>query len=434
MSSGSHRQLMFIMISLGTSLSLGNLWRFPFVVSENGGGSFVFLYILIGFLVGLPVLILEMFLASQLQNDRRQKIYWLVPSLLSFFVLSYYSVISGWVLFFLSDFLMLILDTTRQPQRLYLLFEHPWLQWLLASVHIIAFVSLWKKNKGSILWRFRIVVLPLIFVTLSLLLYQSLQLSSIAESLRFLFYPDFDKWSRFSIGHAIGHVFFTLTVGFGVFLTIREFYSEQDHTPTIALKMTVTGILFSLVSLVVVFPLIFIQRNQAQANPFLLFDYLPPSFLTFKYGLLFGFLFFLVLYLSALNGSLVLFRAFVNLIRPVLEAKYKTSENEVGIWAGIGLFAFCLVPALGFPLFLFTKINNFNLVEVMDHFLIHWFLPLAVLSLLLYSRKRIQSAAFREFVVKDEFTSAQRLYPILKVLLLYAIPVLIVVGLFSRLF
>ena len=89
---------------------------------------------------------------------------------------------------------------------------------------------------------------------------------------------------------------------------------------------------------------------------------------------------------------------------------------------------------MGFPLFLFTKINNFNLVEIMDHFLIHWFLPLAVLSLLLNSRKRIQSKAFRDFVVRDEFTSAQRLYPILKVLLLYAIPVLIGIGLFSRLF
>lgn len=437
MSAGSHRSLLFIMISLGTSLSLGNLWRFPFVVSENGGGSFVFLYVLLGFLVGLPVLILEMFLASQDPSERRKKIYWLIPCILSFFVLSYYSVISGWVLFFLADFLMLVLDNTRRAQRLYVLFEHPWLQWLLASVHIIAFVSIWMRQRESILWRFRVIVLPLIILTLGLLLYQSLRLSSIGDSLRYLFYPDFGKWNRYSVGHAMGHVFFTLTVGFGVFLTVREFYDSKDHVPSIALKMTITGILFSLVSLVVVFPLIFIQRTQALANPFLLFDYLPPSFLNFKYGLGFGFLFFLILYMSALNGSLILFRALIKLIRPVWNTKehlWIKTRNSLGIWTGIGLFAFCSIPAMGFPFYLFTKINNFNLVEKMDHFLIHWFLPLAMLSWLLYSRKKIQSVSFKEFVVRDGFPSAERLYPVLKLLLLYFIPFLILTGLISRIF
>lgn len=439
MLSSSHRQLLFIMISLGTSFSLGNLWRFPFVVSENGGGSFVFLYITLGFLVGLPVLILEMFLASQIQNDRTKKVYWLVPLILSFFVLSYYSVISGWVLFFLTDFLMLILDTTREPQRLYVLFTHPWLQWLLASVHIIIFISMWLKQKESILWRFRAVALPLIIITLGLLLYQSLRLSSIGESVRYLFYPDFEKWSRYSIGHAVGHVFFTLTVGFGVFLTVREFYDSKDHTPTIAMKMTTAGILFSLVSLVVVFPLVFIQRNQTQANPFMLFDYLPPSFLNFKYGLGFGFLFFLVLYVSALNGSLILFRALVNLVRPVLELKYRgtvdvPSHRKIGIWAGAGLFIFSVVPAMGFPFYLVGKINNFNLVEKMDHFLIHWLLPLGVLSLLLNSRKLILSYDFKQFIISQGHASSEWLYVPLKLLLLYFIPLLILTGLFTGLF
>jgi neurotransmitter:Na+ symporter, NSS family len=435
---GSHRQILFLMISLGSSFSLGNLWRFPFVVSENGGGSFVFLYIFLGFLVGLPVLTLEMFLSSEFQKNQSQKVFRVIPMILSFFVLTYYSVISGWVLFFLTDFLMLMLNTQRQPQGLYVLFRWPWLQWLLASVHIILFVFLWMRQKESLLWRFRLVILPLIVFTLGLLLYQSLQLTSIADSLRYLFYPDFEKWSRYSIGHAIGHVFFTLSVGFGVFLMIREFYDSKDHSPTIALKMTIMDILFSLISLMVVFPIIFLQRHKTHSNPFLLFDFLPPSFLNFKYGLLFGFLFFLLLYLSALNSSLILFRSLIGLIKPIWQARIaKTAPVEthkVGIGAGMALFIFCSFPALGVPFYFFMKVNNFNLIEKMDHILIHWLLPIGVLCMLLTTRKQIRSIEFRNFIVQQGSATSEWFYEPLKIILLYFIPFLILTDLVSRIF
>lgn len=442
MSSGSHRQLLFLMISLGTSFSLGNLWRFPFVVSENGGGSFVFLYLILGFLVGLPVLILEMFLSSEIQQGRKQLFFRCVPLILSFFVLTYYSVISGWVLFFLTDFLMLMLISDRSSQGLFVLFREPWLQWMLASVHIIAFVFIWMTQKESLLWRFRAVVLPLIFITLGLLLYRSLQLTSIGDSLRYLFYPDFEEWSRNSIGHAIGHVFFTLSVGFGVFLTVREIYESSDHTPSVALRMTIMDILFSLVSLIVVFPIVFLQRDKAHSNPFLLFDFLPPSFLTYKYGAFFGFLFFFFLYLSAINSSLILFRALIGLMKPLIEARTGESGkmpklNQIGIGTGVALFVFSSFPSMGVPFNFIAKannmrINNFNLIERMDHFLIHWLLPLGVLCMLLMSRKQIRSSGFLEFMLKNGSATAGWFYRPLKVILLYFIPLLILLDMISR--
>ncbi len=444
MSAGSHRQLLFLMISLGTSFSLGNLWRFPFVVSENGGGSFVFLYIFLGFFVGLPVLILEMFLSSEIQTGGQKVLYRFIPIVLSFFVLTYYSVISGWVLFFLTDFLLMMLIPDRTPQGLFVLFSQPWLQWILASVHIIAFVFIWMTQKESLLWRFRAVVLPLILVTLGLLLYRSLQLTSIGDSLRYLFYPDFEEWSRTSIGHAIGHVFFTMSVGFGVFLTIREMYQSDDHAPTIGLRMTILDILFSLVSLIVIFPIVFLQRDKAHSNPFLLFDFLPPSFLTYKYGAVFGFLFFLFLYLSALNSSLILFRAVIGLMRPVLSAKTGVQNgpkqlNRLGVFTGIALFVFSSFPSMGVPFNFLARvnnmrINNFNLIERMDHFLIHWLLPLGVLCMLLMSRKQIQSSGFLDFVSKNGSATSGWFYRPLKVTLLYFIPLLILLDMVSRIF
>jgi len=441
-STGSHRQLLFLMISLGTSFSLGNLWRFPFVVSENGGGSFVFLYVILGFLVGLPVLVLEMFLSSEIQQGRRQLFFRCVPLILSFFVLTYYSVISGWVLFFLTDFLMLMLVPDRSAQGLFVLFREPWLQWMLASVHIIAFVFIWMTQKESLLWRFRTVLLPLIFVTLGLLLYRSLQLPSIGDSLRYLFYPDFEEWSRYSVGHAIGHVFFTLSVGFGVFLTVKEIYASSDHAPSIALRMTIMDILFSLASLIVIFPIVFLQRDKAHSNPFLLFDFLPPSFLTYKYGAFFGFLFFFFLYLSALNSSLILFRALIGLMKPLLDnsvdsAKPEFKLNQLGVKTGLALFVFSSFPSMGVPFNFLAqannmRINNFNLIERMDHFLIHWLLPLGVLCMLLMSRAHIRSSGFLEYVLKNGSGAAGWFYKPLKATLLYFIPLLILLDMISR--
>lgn len=441
MSLGSHRQLLFLMISLGTSFSLGNLWRFPFVVSENGGGSFVFLYLFLGFFVGLPVLILEMFLSSQIQKGSQTVFYRFVPVVLSFFVLTYYSVISGWVLFFLMDFLMMMIMPDRLPQGLFVLFQRPWLQWMLASVHIIAFAFIWMTQKESLLWRFRAIVLPLIFITLGLLLYRSLQLTSIGDSLRYLFYPDFEEWSSTSVGHAIGHVFFTLSVGFGVFLTIQELYASEDHVPSVGLRMTIMDILFSLVSLVVIFPIVFLQRDKAHSNPFLLFDFLPPSFLTYKYGAIFGFLFFFFLYLSALNSSLILYRAVIALMKPVWLDKQNGStlqlQNRLGIYTGIALFVFSSFPSMGVPFNFIAaannmRINNFNLIERMDHFLIHWLLPMGILCMILMSRKQIQSSGFFEFVTKNGSATSGWFYRPLKVILLYLIPVLILLDMVSR--
>lgn len=397
------------------------------MVSENGGGSFVFLYIFLGFLVGLPVLILEMFLSSQKPQSYR-----VIPVVLNFFVLTYYSVISGWVLFFLTDFLMLFVDHQRMPQGMYILFQYPWLQWLLASVHIIAFVFLWRREKESLLWRFRRVMMPLLVLILGLLLYQSLQLTSITDSLRYLFYPDFEEWSRFSIGHAIGHVFFTLSVGFGVFLTIRDFYDKDDYAPMIGLRMTIMDMVFSLVSLMVVFPLIFLQKDKVSSNPFLLFDFLPPAFLNFRYGVVFGFLFFLLLYLSALNSSLILFRALISLTDPVMSSRIP--KDKRGFCIGLSLFVFSSFPAMGLPFYFFFRVNNFNLIEQMDHVLIHWLLPLGVLCLLLATRDRIQSVEFRNFVVRSSSVTSAWFYVPLKLILLYFIPGLILFDFISRIF
>lgn len=412
---------------------MGNLWRFPFVVSENGGGSFVFLYIFLGFFVGLPVIILEMFLSSEVKKGGQKVFFQFIPVVLSFFVLTYYSVISGWVLFFLTDFLLMLLIPDRLPPGLFVLFSQPWLQWMLASVHIIAFVFIWMTQKESLLWRFRVVVLPLILITLGLLLYRSLQLTTIDDSLRYLFYPDFEEWSRTSVGHALGHVFFTMSVGFGVFLTIREMYQSDDHAPTIGLRMTIMDIVFSLISLIVIFPIVFLQRDKAHSNPFLLFDFLPPSFLNYKYGAVFGFLFFFFLYLSALNSSLILFRAVIGLIKPVLSEK----TDRVGVFTGIALFILSSFPSMGVPFNFLVKennmrINNFNLIERMDHFLINWLLPLGVFCMLLMSRRQIQSSRFFNFVTKNGGVTSSWCYRPLKAILLYFIPLLILLDMISR--
>ena len=131
----SVKNFSFYLVAISTSLSLGNFWRFPYVVGENGGGAVVLFYIILSFVLGMPLLMAEMLLGHVIKK-RLMEFYkgpWVfLPIFLGFFVLSYYSVISGWVLYFLTQFTVLNLKSQDVlPTGINVLLKEGWLQWML---------------------------------------------------------------------------------------------------------------------------------------------------------------------------------------------------------------------------------------------------------------------------------------------------------------
>jgi NSS family neurotransmitter:Na+ symporter len=433
----------FYLVAVGSACGLGNLWRFPYVVGENGGGAFVLIYVFMALAVGLPLLIAELSLGKSThqsvmmatqklsQNSGRRAFAWAgrFSVLLSLVVFSYYAVISGWVLHFLSRFVMeavMFSDANPSTGSLAVLMKNGGLQWALASVHVILTIIVVAKGVQEGLEKWISYMMPL-FVTLVLILvYRSISLPSAPEVLRFLFYPDFSKLTYSSMIHAIGHIFFTLSVGFGTMVTFGSYMKDEDHIPTAGFRVTLVDTGISLVAVMLVFPIAFQASNVPLTDPALLFETLPRFFMDIRGGAMFGLLFFACLYMAALNASIGLMETVVSNVVDI--SKKKVKRQSASWLAGAVALLLAILPSFSSSLFQKVQVHEKGLMEMMDSVLINWILPVIALGLAV-SINLGMSEKEKEvlFVGKDRFVS-HAMYPHWKWALKWFAPGIIVLA------
>lgn len=402
----------FYLLAIGSACSLGNIWRFPFVVGENGGGAFVLLYVFVTLVVGLPLLIGELILgrhsrksvlvATQQIAETGGKLYrWSgrFSVLLSLVVLAYYSVISGWVLHFIMQFIVAIF-TGQFRVGISSLMGNGILQWALASVHILITIFVVTKGVKDGIEKWISSLMPLFAVLVILLTIQTMSLPSSFQVVRFLFYPDFSKLTLSSLNHAIGHAFFTLSVGFGTMVTFGSYMNEKDHIPTMGFRVALVDTLVSVFAGLLVFPIAFQVMDRPLTDPALLFEVMPRFMAQLPGGTIFGLTFFVSLYLAALNASIGLLE---NTLSNWMDFSHKKIARSKAIW-GVAAVVLCLslFPALTNSPLGNMKLGETSLIETLDRLLINWFLPLVALFLLLTIQKGIkQKELERNFVNRD---------------------------------
>jgi neurotransmitter:Na+ symporter, NSS family len=189
----------FYVVAIGSACGLGNLWRFPYVLGENGGGAFVLLYVLIAFILGAPLLIGELVLGKSLRESvipatktlekkSQLPLRWAgrFAVLMSIVVLSYYSVIAGWVIHFIVQFALGLFSTKESiADGLSVLMGSGGLQWALTSVHLLIVLVVVGKGVQEGLERWISSIMPLFAILVSVLVYRSLSLPSTPDVLRF---------------------------------------------------------------------------------------------------------------------------------------------------------------------------------------------------------------------------------------------------------
>ena len=399
----------FYLTAIGSACGLGNLWRFPYVVGENGGGAFVLLYVLLVMLIGTPLLIGELMLG----RSTRKSVLTAVGSLefrgkhcfryigqvvliLCLLVLSYYSVISGWVLHFAVQFLSSTADfpSVKVFGGLSVLQKNGWLQMGLSSVHLLFAGIVVVKGVQEGLEKFIGWMMPIFGILLVVLMFRSLSLPTTSEAFRFLFYPDFSKLTWASLGQAVGHVFFTLSIGFGTMVTFGSYISDDEHIPTAGYRIALVDTLISLIAGLLIFPIALQASNIPLTDPGLLFEALPKFILEMQGGMLFGLAFFLCLYLAALGASIGLMEVIVSNI--VDRRRYsRTAASWMTAFVAL-LFGF--IPAFSGSFLQEIKIVKSNLLELVDGGIINWILPLIALGMSLAisfgMKKRDQEVLF----------------------------------------
>jgi NSS family neurotransmitter:Na+ symporter len=435
----------FYLAAIGSAIGLGNLWRFPYVVANDGGGAFVLLYILMTFLIASPLLIGELILGKSTRKSilaatfnlegsvKKYKFHWIgrLCLLLSLFIASYYAVISGWVLHFVVNFSRALFHaehlSVSDPMQM--LLDSGWLQLALASVHLLFCAVVTYKGVQDGLEKWISNMMPIFGILLVVLVFRSLSLPKASEALKFVFYPDFTKLSLSSLGHAIGHACFTLSVGFGVMVTFGSYLQENDHIPTAGFRVTVTDCVLSLFAGLLVFPIVLSGAAGNVKDPTLLFATLPQFFLGLPNGILFGWAFFICLYLAALGATIGLMEVIVSNVQDQL----RTPRS----WSNWIVLTLCLALAVG-PSFSSSflesvRVRGNSIMENLDSFLINWMLPVIALGLsFLFSRGLNVAQSEKHFVDVNRIESVA-LFGHWKVLIRYVIPVVIVIALVMQL-
>ena len=433
----------FYLLAIGSACGLGNLWRFPYIVGENGGGAFLLLYVFLALTIGLTLLISELMIghftgvsilaaSRQVSKQTKKPIFlfgWL-SLLISAMVLSYYSVICGWVLHYLTQFLISLFqhDTNSYLAQMSvnMLQQNGWLQFLLASVHLLIAVVIVVKGFEEGVERWVTYLLPVFVLLVVILLIGSLSLDTTPDVLRFLFYPDFSKLNWSSLGHAVGHVFFTLSLGFGTMVTFGSYFKDKENLATIGFRVTMIDTLISIVSVLLIFPIAFSSSKLPLTDPSLLFEVLPQFLSTYKGGVIFGLIFFLCLWLAALNASVGLLET---ITANLVEKRPDFKRSRSAIISGSAILFVTVFPAFSGTLFKNFKISGHGLIEILDLFLINGLLPVAGLGMVIIALLGLNERDRSQMFIDIQNPTSSAMYSHWKFCLKWVVPAVIFLGL-----
>jgi NSS family neurotransmitter:Na+ symporter len=425
---------------LGAAFGLGNLWRFPYVVLENGGGAFVFLFFIMLFVIGLPLMVAELTVGKTARNSSLRafrsvkdstlaRILGPLPPLVTVLVLSYYAVVSGWVLYFFFSFMTKSMINHQADWAVTLDYLHDTgtLQVGLAFAHLLLVTVIVGRGVEMGIERAVGLFMPILIGLVIFLSVRSMAVNQAATALKVFLYPDFSRLQLSSFSRVVGQVLFTLSLGFGTMVTFGSYLRERAFIPLVAFRVVVLDAVLSLFAGVLIFPLIgaaSIGRN----GPELLFKTVPVWLGSFSGGRIFGVLFFLCLYLAALGSSIALEETVVaNLqeFRPM-------SRAQAAFISGGFCFVLSLIPALSSNWFQSVSIHGQSLFEIVDSVLIEFGLPAIALMFCLLVGSQLKLSRFGQELLESDDVQSRRLFIHWRWLIRWVVPFVLSAALLSR--
>ena len=310
-------KLSAVLVAAGSSVGLGNIWRFPYVAGDNGGGAFLVIYILCVILMGLPLMIAEFTVgrASHLNAvgayralDRRWSFLGYNGVLAAFLILGFYFVVSGWTAEYMVHSVTGSLaqyTTAAEYESVFTNFiSNPWRPILYTVLFALAthFVIALGVQKG--IERSAKVLMPLLFVVLIALSIHSLLMPGGGKGLRFFFQPDFSKVTPSTVLVALGQAFFSLSIGIGTMVTYASYFKPETNLRHTALNVTILDTLVAVLAGVVIFPAVFSVGIEPSSGPSLVFITLPSIFNGMPLSMVW--FFFLLLVVAALTSTISL--------------------------------------------------------------------------------------------------------------------------------
>ena len=410
-------RLAFVLAAIGAAVGLGNFWRFPYTAGENGGGAFVIIYVLCILCIALPILIAELLVGrrggmSAIAGTRAVAIaegrsgLWsaigCVGMIASFLILTFYSVIAGWLVAYLP------LAAFGTFSGIDAAASEAEFNGLLSNIGLSVFchaifmgLTIWivarGVNKG--IERAVQILMPAFFFMLLGVVAFSIIAGDISKGLSFLFTPDFSKITFSVVLEAIGQAFFSIGVGAAIMITYGSYLNRDTNIPRASLYICFSDTAVAILAGLAIFPLVFGFGLDPAQGPGLIFVTLPVAFGEMPFGQVYGTVFFLLAIFAALTSSISLLEIFVSWAEEHRGWKRVTTAIIGGgaAWIiGIGNVFSTNIWSDVYPLAMFEVFAGKTMFDVLDYLTANIMLPLGGLLVAIFVGWRISRATARD--------------------------------------
>jgi len=307
-----------IAAAAGSAIGLGNVWKFPYIAGENGGGAFLLVYLFFIVFIGVPVMMSEFIIGRkaqqnvfgafrQLSSSGFWRIIGIMGVLAAFFILSFYGTVAGWTM----EYLFLAIKNSfagksgDQINDMFISFStgtYKPVFWQALFMALTALIVIGGIKKG--IEKYSKILMPMLIVIIIYLDISAISLKGGFSGLKFLFYPDFNKITPKCLIDALGHSFFTLSLGMGVLMTYASYFQKDTDLTKTSVIVAVADTIVALLAGIAIFPAVFAFQIAPASGPGLVFMSLPNIFGQMPGGYLFAILFFLLLGVAALTSSI----------------------------------------------------------------------------------------------------------------------------------
>ena len=420
----------FILLSAGCAIGCGNVWKFPWLTGQNGGGGFVLIYVLCLLFLGLPVMVMEFSIGRAAQASpvhmykklQKPGQKWAPLGYLALLgnvcLMAFYSVVTGWMIYYFYRF-----ATGNYADFGFVnMITNPGVNVLFLAIAVVVGFFVLRFNIQIGLERVTKYMMVALFALMLVLAGRSATLPGASEGLKFYLLPDLSKISGSTVVAAMNQAFFTLSLGIGSMAIFGSYLGKDRSLMGESINIIVLDSFVAITAGLIIFPACFSYNLEVGAGPGLLFDTMATVFVNMNGGRLWGSIFFLFMVFAAFSTELAVFENILACVREI------TGWNRPKgcVVCGIGIFAVALTTALGYSVFSFQPFAEGSAwLDFWDFIVSYNLLPLGSLSYALFCCTRY-GWGWDNFIAEANTGKGLKVQPWMKPFFMYFVPAVVI--------
>ena len=428
----------FILASAGSAIGLGAVWKFPYMTAANGGGGFLLIFLIFTLLIGLPLLLAEFVLGrgagvsairtfGKLGKNKKYNVIGYIGGFALFILLSFYSVIGGWILVYLGISIadaLGIHSTTDHAALFVSIISNTWIALGAQVLFILLNIYIVSRGVQKGIEKASKIMMPLLFIIFLVIIARSLTLPNAMSGVTYFLKPDFSKITSSGILFALGQSFFALSIGVTAMLTYASYLDRRTNLVQSGISVVLMNIAVSVMAGLAIFPAMSSFGMESEGGPSLLFIVLPQLFNNMAFGKIFYILFLILFLFATITSSVVMLEINVGNITN----QRNTNRTKFSIIIGILTFIVGIPSALSYGSLSNTLIFGKTIFDLMDFLVSNILMPLGCLALSIFTGYILdKKVALEQLHIDKNKKSSLVLFKVWLFLLRYVLPIIILI-------